>query len=352
MKRFLCPLLIALMLLLTTCALAEPLELTGTVTATQTITLTCSGSGKVDACSIIPGDHVNAGDVLLSLETEKVYASEDGVIRTFGWVGDSLDTLTTRYGGVAYLEPEQRYTVSASTKTAYSNDDNKRIHAGETVYLRGASNTALKDIGVVTAISGTSFTVEVHGSNIPSGTSVYIFRDAEYTVANRIGSGSVSQVTSSALTDTGYLVKWHVSSGDSITEGDLLYEKLEGTFAPGTTNLNQLVSGHSGVIVSVAASKGKTVAAGDEVIELYPDSAMRITICVPESDLARVVPGLVVQYMPASESDNAEPFTGTVEKISRLPDADTTYGTTYTVYITPENVSELHYGMTMTVMIP
>ena len=344
--------LMALMVCGASAAFAEELELTGTVTATQSVTLSSPASGKVEACSVAPGDRVEAGDILLTLETVKVYAEEDGVIRTFGWIGDNLDTVTTRYGGVAYLEPEQRYTISASTKNAYSNDDNKRIHAGETVYLRASSNTALKAIGTVTAVSGTSFTVAVHGDAIPSSTLVYIFRDSAYTTASRIGSGSITQVSASVYTDTGYLVKWHVKSGDSVCEGDLLYEKLEGSFAPGAMNLNQITTDEAGVIASVATSKGKTVITDDEIIELYPDAGMRITVSVPESDLSRIEPGMQVQYTLSSDSDSTKAFVGTVEKISRLPDADTAYGTTYTVYIIPQSADALHYGMTTTVIIP
>jgi len=352
MKKFIAILLMTLMVCSTATAFTEELELTGTVTATQTVTLSSPASGKIEACSVMPGDHVKAGDVLLSLETVKVYAQEDGIIRTFGWIGDNLDTLTTRYGGVAYLEPEQRYTISASTKNAYSNDDNKRIHPGETVYLRGSSNNALKSLGTVTAVSGTSFTVAVHGNTIPSNTLVYIFRDSTYDASSRIGSGSITQVSATVYTDTGYLVKWHVKSGDFVTEGDLLYEKLEGSFAPGAVNLNQITSEEAGVIVSLATGKGKTVITDEEVIEFYPDAGMRIVVSVPESDLARIEPGTKVQYTLASEDDSAEPLTGTIEKISLLPDADTTYGTTYSVYIIPDKINELKYGMSVTVLIP
>ena len=131
MKRFLSLLLTALMLL-GTAASAEELELTGTASSLQTITLTSPAAGKVESCTVSAGDRVEAGTALLTLQTTKVYAEQDGTVRVFGQPGDSVTALTTRYGGVAYVEPAQRYTIAASTKNAYGTDDTRYIHAGET----------------------------------------------------------------------------------------------------------------------------------------------------------------------------------------------------------------------------
>ncbi|MBQ7139288.1 MAG: HlyD family efflux transporter periplasmic adaptor subunit [Clostridia bacterium] len=351
MKRFLSLLLIALMLLGTT-ASAEELELTGTVSATQTVTLTAPAAGKVESCTVVPGDHVEAGTALLTLQTTKVYAEQDGTVRIFGQPGDSVTTLTTRYGGVAYVEPAQRYTISGSTKGAYSNDDNKLIHAGETVYLRSTSNYKLKSTGTVTIVSGTSYTVEVDGDTFTSSTTVGIYRDPDYVNTSLLGSGKVTQASATVYSGTGYLVKLHVQNGQQVSAGDLLYETLEGTFAPGSDSINVVSADGAGVIAAVNTGKGKTVVADEEVVDLYPDAGMRIIVSVPEGDLSRIEPGMTVQYLLPGQEDNAEPLTGTVEKISLLPDEDTTYGTTYTVSVIPETVEHLRYGLTLTVLIP
>lgn len=351
MKKLLSVLLmITLMMLGTVSAFAEELELTGTVSSTKTITLTAPAAGKIEMCSVAPGDHVDAGTTLLTLRTTKVCAQEDGVVRIFGQPGDSVDTLTARYGGVAYIEPAQRYTISASTRGAYNDDDNERIHAGETVYLRASSNYRLKSTGTVTAVSGTSYTVEVDGEEFTDGTSVSIYRDEDYTSASCIGSGKIAQAESVIYGGTGYLAALHVQSGQQVSAGDLLYETLEGTFEPGE-DVGVVAADQAGVIASVSTGAGKTVEAGAEMIGFYPDAAMRIAVSVPEDELLRVAPGVTVQCLPAGAQE-AEPMEGTVEKISLMPDEDTTYGTTYTVYITPENIDSLRYGMTVTVLIP
>lgn len=353
MKKFTAILLmIASLLSCTANAFAEELELTGTVSATQTVTLTVPAAGKVESCTVTPGDHVEAGTALLTLQTTKVYAEQDGTVCIFGQPGDSVTTLTTRYGGVAYVEPAQRYTISGSTKTAYSSDDNKLIHAGERVYLRSTANTKLTSTGTVTLVSGTSYTVEVDDNAFTSGTTVAIYRSMDFASTSKIGSGKITQTSPVAYTGTGFLVKLHVQNGQQVRTGELLFETLEGTFPPGTDRINVVSSVEAGVVAAVNTGKGKTVAADEAVIEFYPDEGMRIIVSVPEDDLSRIESGMSVQYLLPGQEGSAEPLTGTVEKISLLPDEDTTYGTTYTVSVIPESVEHLRYGLTVTVLIP
>lgn len=353
MKKFTAILLmIASLLCCMANAFAEELELTGTVSATQTVTLTAPATGKVESCTVAPGDHVEAGTALLTLQTTKVYAELDGTVRIFGQPGDSVTALTTRYGGVAYVEPAQRYTIAGSTKNAYDSDSNRLIHPGEKVYLRSYNNYNLKSTGTVTLVSGTSYTVEVDDDSFASGTTVNIYRDGAYAATSLLGNGKVSQASAVVYSGTGYLVRLHVQSGQQVSAGDLLYETLEGTFAPGSDSINVVSADRAGVIAAVNTGKGKIIAADEAVVELYPDAGMRIIVSVPEGDLSRVEPGMTVQYLLPGQEDGAELLTGTVEKISLLPDEDTTYGTTYTVSVIPETVEHLRYGLTVTVLIP
>ncbi len=353
MKKFTAILiLMAMMACCTISAFAEELELIGTVSATQTVTLTAPAAGKVEACNVTPGEHVEAGTALISLQTTKVCAEQDGTVRIFGQPGDSVEALTARYGGVAYVEPAQRYTISGSTKNAYNSDDNKLIHPGEKVYLRKSGNNNLTGTGTVTIVSGSSYTVEVDGDVFSSGATVNIYRDATYAANSMIGSGKVAQTSALVYSGAGYLVSLRVQSGQQVSAGDVLYETLEGNFAPGSVYINQVSADQAGVISTVSTGKGKTVVADEAVIELYPDAGMRIIASVSEDNLSRIEPGMTVQYLLPEEEDRSEALSGTVEKISLVPDADTTYGTTYTVSIIPETVDLLCYGLTVTVLIP
>ena len=352
MKKATAILLAIVMAVGTSAALAESLELTGTIRATQTVTLTAPAAGKIEMLSVMPGDHVEADAPLASLQTTKIYAEQDGVVRIFGQPGDSIAALTVRYGGVAYVEPAQRYTISASTRKAYDADDNKLIHAGETVYLRSSSNMKVVAAGTVTAVAGSSYTVEVDGDAFESDTSVNIYRSVDYSAASKIGNGKVSQADAAIYTGSGYLVQLHVQSGQQVSAGDLLYETLEGSFAPGTAAINTVFAEAPGVIASVNVNRGRTVAADEALLDFYPDAGMRIVAPVPEGELSRLAPGMTVQFMLPDGGETEQWLVGQVEKISLLAEESEAYGATYDVYIIPEAVDHLRYGMTVSILIP
>lgn len=328
-------------------ALADAIEATGTVTATSMQTLLSPASTPIDALFVQEGDHVDVNASLLSLKTTAVYASQDGTVRVFGQVGDAIDTLTSRYGAVVYLEPAQRYTISASTKSAYSNDDNKLIHAGETVYLRATSNTKLTGTGVVTSVSGSSYTVEVDGTPFTSGLSINIYRDSAFTATNMIGNGKTAQASAVLFTGSGYLTALHVSNGQEVKAGDLLFETLEGDFTPGDTTMTVLTAPASGVIATVYANSGMMANAQEALVDFYPDDGLRIFCSVAEEDTLLIHAGDSVSLVLPGE--DVASLTGTVEKISLLPDDSDTYGTTYTVSILPDALDNLRYGMQVTV---
>lgn len=349
MKRIFAGLLAALLCL--SIAAAEGVELTAEVTATQTLTLSAPAAGKVERCPVMAGDHVEAGDELMALQTQKVYAAQDGTVRIFGQPGDSADALVTRYGGVCYLEPIPRFTIAGSTKNAYDNDDAKLVHPGEKVYLRSSSNAKLTGTGVVTAVSGASFTVEVDGAPLESGTTAYIYRAEDFAYSSRIGSGKVSQVTAAAVTGTGYLVRWHVEDGQQVRTGDLLFETLEGDFAPGETDQDVITAPQAGVIAAVNTNAGRTVAAQDALLDFYPDDGLRVVASAPQADLADIVPGMTVQIL-LDAGDAEQILEGTVEKISLLAQEESEYESTYAVYVLPQDPQALRFGMSVTVRLP
>ena len=352
-------LLIAIILALPSFALAETgtLELTGIVTATQSESIISPVSGSVSSYPVMAGSHVNAGDPLVTLNTVKYYAEQDGVIRTFGAPGDSAAAVVQRYGGVAYLEPALRYTISASTKNASSSsDENKIIHAGETVYLRAYDNYNLKGTGVVTIVSGSNYTIEVNSANFVNGQTINVYRNADYATTTLLGRGTIALTEAVVYSGSGYLVRWHVSDGQQVSTGDLLFECIEGEFAPGSTEIDCIRAERSGVITAVNTAKGKTVAVGDSIFDFYPDEGLRVKALVMESDLESIEIGAEVQVRLPSQSDTPVVLTGRVESISLLPEESTTtstgYETSYPVYILMDTTEGLRYGMTVTVSVP
>lgn len=339
--------LLLMLMLLTLPALADTIEATGTVTATMMQTLLSPASAPIDTLFVQQGDHVDGGAGLLRLKTTAVYATQDGTVRVFGQVGNATDAITSRYGAVVYLEPAQRYTISASTRSAYNSDDTKLIHAGETVYLRATNNTKLTGTGTVTSVSNTSYTVEVDGTPFTSGLSINIYRDSAFAATTMIGNGKTAQTGAVLYTGSGYLTALYVTNGQNVQAGDCLFETLEGDFTPGDPDMALLSAPASGVIAAIYTNSGSMATAQTALIDFYPDDGLRIFCSIPEEDTLRIHAGDSVSLLLPGE-EVASLF-GHVEKISLLPDNTAAYGTTYTVSIIPDTMANLRYGMQVTV---
>ncbi len=327
-------------------ALADTVTMNGTVVSTRTETITAALGGTVGQVHIAAGDHVSAGDKLVTLYAEKVYALEDGTVRLFGEVGDAADSLSSRYGAVAYIEPDRPFTISASTKKAYDAEANKIIHPGESVYLKSVEDSKHTGTGIVTTVSGTSFGIEVISGGLENGESAYVYRSAEYTAVSRIGKGTVSRQDPVAYSGSGIIASYRVENGSAVKKGDVLFETLSGSYAHQTGNLYEITAAGNGVIASVSLNKGGSLAAGGTVAEFYADSDLRIQATVTEEDLQsfQVGDSVVATF---TYLDNGEyTVDGVIEKISRTGEsADGSEEASYAVLIRPESADRLHYGM-------
>ena len=109
----------AICALLGSAAMADTISFTGTVAAGKTLEIYAPIGGTVESVAVEPGQAVQADDVIATLATEKVYATESGVVTgLFGQPGDSAETISQRYGAVLYIEGESVYTIAASTDNA------------------------------------------------------------------------------------------------------------------------------------------------------------------------------------------------------------------------------------------
>ncbi len=327
-------------------ALADSVTMSGTVVNTRTETVTSLYGGTISEILVSAGDKVRAGETVAELATEKVYALQDGTVQLFGETGDSAEMVTSRYGAVVYLEPACEYTISASTRNAYDLEENKIIHPGETVYLKGltSKNTGT---GLVTAVSGTSYTVEVQTGEFENSESVCIYRSEDCSTTSKIGKGSISRQDPVAYTAEGIIVRFTAENGAEVHKGDVLFETLSGTYSNATGDLCRIAAEKDGVVATMDLTVGSTLAAGDTVMTFYPDDAMRLQATVTETDL---------QHFHVGDAVNAE-FTylnggdfsvnGTIEKISGIGSAESedSEESSFTVLIIPENTENLAYGM-------
>lgn len=347
MNRKLSLLLSALLIcaLLITSASAEIISFDGTVAAKDTVEVYAPIGGSVADVLVSAGETVKNGDVLVALKTTKVYATEAGTVTgVFGQAGDDASTVASRYGAVMYIEGESSFTVSASTDNAYNATENKFVHIGETVYLVSRSASTHTGTGVITAVSGTSYTVEVKSGTFEAGESCDIYRDAKHTTTKRIGRGTTARVNPTAVTGSGSIVRYAVKNGDTVTRGQLLFETLTGSFDGLYMSGDTIVATADGVVGSISAQRGGSVSKDAAVAVIYPAGSMRVEGAVAEADLSYIKVGDKVE-LEMNWNPDAAPLTGTVSMISSVA---TTSGsdTTYTVYIDFTPTSDIRYGMT------
>ena len=328
-------------------ALADSITMNGTVVNAAPQTVTAELGGTISQVYVTAGDRVQTGDTIAVLETEKIYALQDGTVRLFGEIGDSAEMVAERYGAVAYIEPACEYTISASTKNAYDLEENKIIHPGETVYIRCVDDSKNTGIGLVTAVSGTSFSVEVTEGSFENGESVYLYRTETYMAVSRIGKGSISRQDPVAYTAEGIIVGYPVENDMTVSKGAVLFETLAGSYANQTDGLNRISAAETGIVAALSLSIGSTVASGDAVMTFYADDAMRIQATVTETDLQYFKVGDTVRVEFTYINGGDFSMTGTIEKISGVGSAlnEDSDEASFTVWIIPESTEALSYGM-------
>ena len=305
------------MALLLSAAMADSLSLSGTVTAGETVPVYAPIGGTVGEVKVVEGQQVKAGDVLYSMKTEKVYAEEDGTVTgIFGQPGDSASTVAERYGAVMYLEGNAAFSVSASTDNAYNSTETKFVHVGETVYLLCRSSSARNGIGIITAVSGTSYTVQVDSGTFIPGDSVDVYRDEKYTAAQKIGRGTVSRVDPTAVSASGSIVRIAVADGAQVKRGDLLLETLDGSFDGLYMSGTEIAAEKAGVVGSLGVSRGGSVQKDSIAAEIYLLDSMKVEAYVPEDSRNLIHEGDAVTI--ELEADESKTYQGTVTLVSSV----------------------------------
>ncbi|MBQ8161387.1 MAG: HlyD family efflux transporter periplasmic adaptor subunit [Clostridia bacterium] len=332
-------------------AQASILTLQGEIVPSRTAEVYAPIGGVVEEVLAEEGQAAGTETPLYRLRTEKVYAPESGTVTgIFAQPGDLASNVEQRYGALLYLEEDWLYTVSASTDTAANSTEMKLIHVGEIVYLVCRTNAARNGEGVVTAVSGTGYTVEVSEGNFMPGDSVAIYRDEQRTTAQKIGQGTVSRRSPTAITGSGSLAVLRVKDGDHVSKGDVLLETLDGAFDGFYMSGSEITSGTDGVIAALRLSQGASVQKGSVVAQLYPSGAMRVEASLPEDDYRRLATGQEVTVALSSDEDVT--FPGIVTMISLTPTGDAG-DTAYRVLVDfaeGQDLSVLSYGMSVLVM--
>ena len=344
MKLKVLSLLLALSLLLVPAALAQETTANATIVAPVTKKITAPMSGTLLPFDLMQGDSVSDGDALFTFDTTPVYAAQDGTVAAvFASAGDDASGVMSRYGALAVIEPVNPLYVAASTAQAYDDDDNRYLHAGETLYLKCGSE---KGTGRVVSVSGKDYVVEILTGNYDPDDTVRCFRGSGMNSDEETGRGKVVRYADATVAGQGRVAAVHVKAGDSVKTGDLLFELVDAQCARGTSLT--VSAPCTGAVTLLNTASGAQVYRGQLLCEIADLTALELSAQVDELDLNRVRVGDVLTY--TLDAYEGETFSGTVTQIRPLGTArqNATY---FDVRITLPTGKTLLPGMNATVTL-
>lgn len=322
--------------------------LSGTVVAGQTVAVSAPFGGTVEDFTVRKGDIVSAGEKLFSLKTTKVYAPCDGIVGDVrAQVGDEATFIQERYGALCYIEPLSRLLIKTDTKYAYSADENKQIHVGETVYIGSRTNNERVGIGFITSVDENGYTVEVTEGNLIFEDPVSIFRKRDFVPESKIGSGTTTLNPNVAITSEGTIFSLYATQGKEVKRGELLMETVGGSTSYNPLPTNQVLAGAKAVVASVDVTAGANVTKNQVMATLYPVEQFQISVNALEMDLVNLKVGDSVRIELANIYEK-ESMVGVVSSIAGQSASEAT-DTEYTVYIDFKANDFIRLGMSVNV---
>lgn len=320
--------LMTALLMVTAPAEAEIFE--GKTTAQFTMLITATASGILESLSVQAGQRVEAAEAIAILRPEKHFATQEGMVTMI--CANTADDVS---GTLIEVMPMECYTVYCTLDKAYQSAETTLIHSGEAVYLKCTRDGTHRASGLITQIDGNEYLVLVLGGELYVGETVYIYRDEDFTNAQRMGIGTVVTSATEVYEANGKLTRLCVSEGDYVERGQLLFEQNGGI----------QTAEWGGIITSVSVQAGDAVSEGQILGEIAPADSICVEIQVDETSASKIRVGDKAMLILASQTDE-EPFAGTVTEISAIAESDQ-----YTVRIRPETDQLLPLGMTVQIRI-
>jgi len=322
MKRCIC--LLMVLIVLGAPALAEVYS--GRTAALAKVAVLAEEAGTVASVEIQPGQRVSAGDALVELKPERVFASQDGAVSLVSAeAGDAVD------GEVLEVAPIERYVVHCTVDKAYQSAASTFVHSGETLYIKCTADGTHRAVGVIAGIDGEEYSVLTLGGELYVGETVYLYRDADFTADQRVGIGTVVVNDVQTYESQGKLTRLCVGAGDAVERGQLLYE-VGGGEITGTV---------AGVVASVSCQPGGEVKQGQVVAEIVPEGSVGVEIEVDETTVNNIAIGDVAALTFAGEEDERA-VDGAVVEIR-----DSSEPGKYVVRIQPQTTDQLPLGMSV-----
>ncbi len=354
MKKTIC-LLTAICLALGAAGALAEYAYEGTVEAGDTLPVLVSFGGRVSGLTKRAGDLVAEGETLATVGTTLNYAPVEGTVTGLYIIeGDKAEDVTERYGASLYIEPTNRYTISATTDKAYNSSETHYVHLGERVYLKCAKDGSHRGTGMISALTDKGYEVEVTGGDFYMEEKVNIYRSSDYDRTTCIGQGTLGRTKPVAVKGSGSIMKVHIKNGDFVERGELLFETVEGTldglYAPGS----QVLSPVSGIVSSVDKKNGENAAKGDSLMKILPTEGLQVVFEIQEPDLFVLQEGMKVRTELYWETERGQSYEGEITAISHLSETtqeNSAEKKTYKVYasITPDE--RIRAGMTVVVYV-
>ena len=336
----------ALLLVLTlgaACALGATAN--AVIVAPETAKITASFSGTLLPFDLTAGDEVAAGDTLFAMDTVPVYATQSGTVSAvFAKAGDDASGVIAHYGSLAVIEPTHALYVAADNSQAYDDDENRYLHAGETLYLKCGNE---KGTGIVTSVSGNAYNVEILTGSFDVGDTVRCYRESGTPSDSETGRGRVTRYADISVAAEGRIVAVHVKAGDTVSVGDLLFEVIDGQSAKDVPLT--LTAPVSGAVTSLSTVSGAQVYRGQLLCEIADLTKLELSAEVDELDFSAISVGTTLSF--TLDAYAGETFSGTVTEI-RPVGITRQNATYYDVRITLPAGKTLLPGMNATVTIP
>lgn len=312
-------------LLLMTTALAEVYE--GRTTALSSVDVSADSSGVLEALEVRPGERVEAGDVLARLAPQKVFSSQEGEVALI-----EVEEGQEADGTVLEVAPQEKYLIHCTVDKAYQAVDTTLIHSGEEVYIRCTTDGSHRAVGVVTQVDGAEYRVLTLGGELYVGETVYLYRDAGFTLEQRVGIGTVVSSDTEVYASQGVVTRMCVAPGDPVERGQLLYE-LDG---------GEVCAPLNGIVSQIGAEEGSGIEEDQVLLQIVPDGQVCVEIRLEEGDAAQVAAGQAALLTLADSEDR--PLSGAVLDVTWVAEEGQ-----YTVRILPEGAEALPLGMSVTV---
>ncbi len=293
------------------CALSE--EFPGRTVFLKTHTVYADFEGTVDQVSIRVGESVLAGENVLTVRTERVYADTDATVR--GLKAEENSLLPEK---AFVLEPKEKYRLSGSVKYTYYDNKGDVVHTGDTVYIACVKDSSHWAVGYIAKVDDEEFTVYTTHGTLYVGEAVNVFRSPDRLYMNRIGRATVYAADNIDVQKEGVAVRLYVREDDRVEKGEALMDYLPGKDAP---EQPEIYAETSGIVTEIFVQPGDKISKGDKLYEYALEEEIVVRLEISQADMPNIVLGAQAEVTILIDPEET-PHPARVTAIAPVSDAE------------------------------